>query len=99
MLYSAGRQGATDELDLERAGLEADKRGRIEVDETTAQGRHIYAVGDVIGFPSLAATLDGAGPAGRLRRLRPAGARSSEPMPIGIYTIPEISYVGGPRRS
>ena len=57
VLYSAGRIGATDALDLESAGLAADTRGRIAVDEhyrTAAQ--HIYATGDVIGFPSLAAT-------------------------------------------
>ena len=57
VLYSAGRQGATDTLDLARAGLEADKRGRIAVnDRFRTSVRHIYAVGDVIGFPSLAAT-------------------------------------------
>ncbi len=57
VMYSAGRQGATDRLGLDAAGIEADDRGRIGVDEyyrTSAD--HIYAVGDVIGFPSLAAT-------------------------------------------
>ncbi|MER7245874.1 Si-specific NAD(P)(+) transhydrogenase [Kribbella sp. NPDC000426] len=56
VMYSAGRQGVTDALNLEAAGLEADARGRIKVDEhyrTTVE--HIYAVGDVIGFPALAA--------------------------------------------
>src|SRR5262245_37581886 len=58
VMYSAGRQGQTDHLDLENAGLEADNRGRIFVDEKTFQTKvdHIYAVGDVIGFPALAAT-------------------------------------------
>ena len=57
VLYAAGRQGATDRLDLATAGLEADSRGRIAVDDEyrTAQP-HIFAVGDVIGFPALAAT-------------------------------------------
>src|SRR6266542_4773355 len=57
VLYSAGRQGATAELGLENAGLEADERGRIAVDERYRTAvEHIYAVGDLIGFPSLAAT-------------------------------------------
>ena len=57
VMYSAGRQGMTEELDLAAAGLTADKRGRIEVDEYFRTAvPHIYAVGDVIGFPALAAT-------------------------------------------
>ena len=57
VLYSAGRQGATEALDLENVGIEADSRGRISVDEHYRTSvEHIYAVGDVIGFPSLAAT-------------------------------------------
>ena len=57
VMYSAGRQGQTDDLDLARAGLEADKRGRITVDEFFRTSvPNIYAVGDVIGFPALAAT-------------------------------------------
>lgn len=95
VMYSAGRQGATAALDLEKAGLEADKRGRITVDEhfrTTVP--HIYAVGDVIGFPALAATSM---EQGRLAAMHAMGERKGEitPLqPIGIYTIPEISYVG-----
>jgi NAD(P) transhydrogenase len=95
VLYSAGRQGATDELNLEAAGLSADKRGRIEVDEffrTTVP--HIYAVGDVIGFPALAATSM---EQGRLAAHHACG----EPVhtahllqPIGIYSLPEISFIG-----
>src|SRR4029077_2892745 len=57
VMYSAGRQGMSDDLNLDNAGLTADKRGRIVVDEffrTTVP--NIYAVGDVIGFPALAAT-------------------------------------------
>ena len=57
VFYSAGRVGATDGLRLENAGLEADERGRITVDESYRTSvPHIYAVGDVIGFPSLAST-------------------------------------------
>ena len=57
VLYSAGRQGATAGLGLERIGVETDKRGQIQVDEHVPHvGPGIYAVGDVIGFPALAAT-------------------------------------------
>ena len=57
VMYSAGRQGQTDHLDLHNAGLEADSRGRIFVDDKfQTKVDHIYAVGDVIGFPALAAT-------------------------------------------
>jgi NAD(P) transhydrogenase len=95
VLYAAGRQGATADLGLEAAGLEADARGRIAVDEDfrTAQ-RHIFAAGDVIGFPSLAATSM---EQGRLAALAAFGAEATSMptlLPYGIYTIPEISYVG-----
>jgi NAD(P) transhydrogenase len=53
----AGRQGVTDELDLEKAGLAADRRGRITVDRQHRTAvAHIFAVGDVVGFPALAVT-------------------------------------------
>ena len=95
VLYSAGRQGATDELELENAGLEADPRGRIAVNAAyRTKVRHIYAAGDVIGFPSLAASSM---EQGRLAACDAFGVKvrsSADPMPIGIYTIPEISYVG-----
>ncbi|KAA0021026.1 Si-specific NAD(P)(+) transhydrogenase [Antrihabitans cavernicola] len=95
VMYSAGRQGVTDQLDLAKAGLEADDRGRITVDEHFRTSvEHIYAVGDVIGFPALAATSM---EQGRLA----AHHACDEPVhdlnllqPIGIYTIPEISFVG-----
>ncbi len=95
VLYSAGRQGLTDELELGNAGLEADARGRIAVgpDFRTAVG-HIFAVGDVIGFPALAATSM---EQGRLAAYHAFGEPTSSQqglLPIGIYTIPEISYVG-----
>jgi NAD(P) transhydrogenase len=94
VLYAAGRQGETEDLDLENAGLEADERGRIAVgpDYRTAVD-HIYAAGDVIGGWTLAATSM---EQGRLASARAFGeeASMSELVPIGIYTIPEISYVG-----
>jgi NAD(P) transhydrogenase len=96
VMYSAGRQGVTDDLDLEKAGLEADPRGRIKVDEfyrTSAD--HIYAVGDVIGFPALAATSMEQGRRAAYHACdEPVVGELGELQPIGIYTIPEISYVG-----
>lgn len=95
VLYSVGRQGATENLGLEHCGLEADSRGRIAVDEHyRTQAEHIYAAGDVIGFPSLAAT---SAEQGRIAACHMFDGRA-EPMPkhfpIGIYAIPEISMVG-----
>jgi len=95
VLYSAGRQGMTDEIGLENAGLSADARGRIAVDEHYRTAvPHIYAVGDVIGFPALAATSM---EQGRLAAHHACGEPVEglrPPQPIGIYTIPEIAFVG-----
>jgi len=95
VMYSAGRQGATAELDLPAAGLAADERGRIKVDAhyRTSVG-HVYAVGDVIGFPALAATSM---EQGRIAAHHACGEPvhdSSTLQPIGIYSIPEISFIG-----
>ena len=96
VLYSAGRQGMTDELRLPAAGLSADARGRIAVDEFFRTAvPNIYAVGDVIGFPALAATSM---EQGRLAAHHACGEplhpASSTLQPIGIYSIPEISFIG-----
>jgi NAD(P) transhydrogenase len=96
VMYSAGRQGVTEALDLDKAGLEADARGRIKVDDDyRTSAPHVYAVGDVIGFPALAATSM---EQGRRAAYHACGEPVQTPMndcqPIGIYTIPEISYVG-----
>jgi NAD(P) transhydrogenase len=95
LLYCIGRQGATDALQLGNAGLEADNRGRIKVDQNyRTKIPHIFAVGDVVGFPSLASSsMD----QGRIASCRMFGVRCEsmeELLPYGIYAIPEISMVG-----
>jgi len=95
LLYAVGRQGNVDDLNLPAAGVPCDARGRITVDSDfrTAQP-HIFAVGDVIGFPSLASVsmeqgrIAAAHAFGKSVSANPAG------YPYGIYTIPEISFVG-----
>ncbi|MEX3099283.1 MULTISPECIES: Si-specific NAD(P)(+) transhydrogenase [unclassified Streptomyces] len=95
VMYSAGRQGLTDELALENAGLTADARGRIAVDEHyRTEVPHIYAVGDVIGYPALAATAMEQGRAAAYHAFGEPVGRMDALQPIGIYTIPEISFVG-----
>ena len=97
VLFCAGRQGATDRLNLPAAGLKADARGRLTVDRQYRTAvPHIFAAGDVIGFPSLATT---SAEQGRLAACAAFGIEA-EPIaphfPIGIYAIPEISMVGEP---
>ncbi len=95
LLYAVGRQGNVDGLNLAAAGVTADERGRVHVDANyrTAQP-HIFAVGDVIGFPSLASVSMEQG------RIAAANAFNikiqSDPAtyPYGIYTIPQISFIG-----
>ncbi|MGZ4433491.1 MAG: Si-specific NAD(P)(+) transhydrogenase [Trebonia sp.] len=95
VLYSAGRQGMTEHLNLEAAGLTADDRGRITVDEFFRTGvPHIYAVGDVIGFPALAATSMEQGRLAAHHAFGEQTVTNAVPQPIGIYSIPEISFVG-----
>ncbi len=95
VMYSAGRQGMTDGLNLAAAGLSADVRGRIPVDECFRTAvPSIYAVGDVIGFPALAATSM---EQGRLAAHHACGEPAHAPstlQPIGIYSLPEISFIG-----
>jgi NAD(P) transhydrogenase len=95
LLYATGRQGATDELRLEKAGLEADKRGRLEVDGCyRTQVPHISAVGDVVGPPGLAATSMEQGRIAALAMFGEPVTQLPDLVPIGIYAIPGISYVG-----
>jgi NAD(P) transhydrogenase len=95
VMYSAGRQGQTDNLDLANAGLENDSHGRIFVDgKFRTKVDHIYAVGDVIGFPALAATSMEQGRLAANHAFGEPTAGMLDLQPIGIYTIPEVSYVG-----
>jgi NAD(P) transhydrogenase len=96
LLYAVGRQGNVDELNLSAAGIDADARGRIPVDKDFRTKQPVvFAVGDVIGFPSLASVSM---EQGRIAAARAFGDESivSNPSfyPYGIYTIPEISFIG-----
>ena len=96
LLYAIGRQGATDKLNLAAAGLSADNRGRLKVNEwCQTQVPHVYAAGDVIGFPALAATSmeQGRLASGHMFQQSTSDAPTML-FPYGIYTIPEISMVG-----
>jgi NAD(P) transhydrogenase len=96
LLFAVGRQGNVDELNLAAAGLEADSRGRIPVDENfRTKVEHIFAVGDVVGFPALASVSMEQGRIAAARAFNDH-ATSSNPSfyPYGIYTIPEISFIG-----
>lgn len=95
-LHSIGRIGATADLNLPAAAISADDRGRLTVNEffQTKEQSHIYAVGDVIGFPALASTSM---EQGRLAALHASGLSSMTlpaSVPYGIYTIPEMSLCG-----
>lgn len=94
-LYAVGRTGATGQLGIDKVGVKADSRGRLKVNsDYQTEVPHIYAVGDVIGFPSLASTSM---EQGRLAAAHIFGIEAkSLPglFPYGIYAIPEISMVG-----
>ncbi|NEI65422.1 Si-specific NAD(P)(+) transhydrogenase [Rhizobium leguminosarum] len=96
VLFAAGRMGATDALNLQAIGLEADSRGRLKVNPETFQTSvaNVYAAGDVVGFPSLASTSM---EQGRIAARVAIGAVAKEPpkyFPYGIYAVPEISTCG-----
>jgi len=95
LMYSAGRVGATKGLGLEKIGIEADERGRLKVngDFQTAVP-HIYAVGDVVGFPALASTSMQQGRHAACHAFGLACETATHLLPYGIFTIPEISMVG-----
>jgi NAD(P) transhydrogenase len=95
LLYAVGRQGNIDDLNLSAAGVEADSRGRVKVGpDYRSQQPHIFAVGDLIGFPSLASVSM---EQGRIAAAEAFGRHiQSNPAtyPYGIYSIPEISFIG-----
>ncbi len=95
LLYAVGRQGNVEELDLAAAGIEADSRGRIKVDaDFRTTQPNIFAVGDVIGFPSLASVSMEQGRVAAGRAFGVPLHSSPAFYPYGIYTIPEISFIG-----
>jgi len=95
VLFAAGRQGVTDDLALENVGVITDKRGRITVNENYQTNvPHIYAAGDVIGFPSLASTSMEQGRAAACHAFDAEVHSQPELFPYGIYSVPEISMVG-----
>ena len=95
LLYSAGRRANADRLNLEAAGLRADERGRIPVDEYYRTAvPHIAAAGDVIGFPSLASASMEQGRVAVCNLFGIPYRSRPEFLPFGIYSIPEISMVG-----
>src|SRR5439155_1436849 len=95
LVYAVGRQGNADHLHLEAAGLVADARGRVKVNELFQTAvPHIYAAGDVIGFPALASTSMEQGRLAACHMFGIPFEHMPELFPYGIYTIPEISMVG-----
>jgi len=96
LLWAQGRTGNSDNMGLENIGIETNERGSIVTNENyqTAQP-HIYAVGDVVGFPSLAsAAYDQGRFAATHFVFGECETRLVENIPTGIYTIPEISSIG-----
>lgn len=95
VLFAAGRQGCTKSLGLENIGLDTDKRGRLKVNEHyQTKIEHIYAAGDVIGFPSLASTSMEQGRHAACHAFGLDMNNTLKLFPIGIYTVPEISMIG-----
>jgi NAD(P) transhydrogenase len=96
LLFAAGRMGATGDLGLENCGLSLDNRGRLAVDPKTFQTEipHIYAAGDVIGFPSLASTSMEQGRIAACHAFDLPMPPAPSYFPYGIYAVPEISTVG-----
>ena len=95
LLYAVGRQANGDQLRLEAAGLKAEARGKLVVNSCfQTEAPHIYAAGDVIGFPALASTSMEQGRLAGCHMFGLPCEQMSDLFPYGIYTIPEISMVG-----
>lgn len=95
VLYSAGRVSATADLGLQHLGITTDERGKLTVNESFQTSvPHIYAAGDVIGFPALASTSARQGRLATCHAFAVKDTIMDVPLPYGIYAIPEISFVG-----
>lgn len=95
LLYTIGRQANSDLLNVEAAGLVPDGRGKLPVNQNFQTAtEHIYAAGDVIGFPALASTSMEQGRLASCHMFGKPGTMPSNLIPYGVYTIPEISMVG-----
>ena len=94
-ILCAGRKGSTENLNLEKVNVNVDDRGRIIVDKKfRSSTKNIFAAGDVIGFPSLAATSFEQGRLASLHMFKKNTNLMSPNFPVGIYSIPEVSMVG-----
>lgn len=96
LLFTAGRVGAVNKLGLEKVGIKPDRRGRLIVDKSTLQTcqPHIYAAGDIIGFPALASTSMEQGRVAACHAFGEPKKRANDSFPLGIYSIPEIASIG-----
>ena len=95
LLYTIGRQANSDLLNIESAGIKSEARGKLVVNEHFQTSvPHIYAAGDVIGFPALASTSMEQGRLASCHMFGTPGKMPANLIPYGIYTIPEISMVG-----
>ena len=95
MLYTAGRIGCTSKLHIENAGLEANERHQLQVNENLQTAvEHIYAAGDLIGFPGLASTSMEQGRYAACHAFGKQCSHQTSIFPFGIYSVPEISMVG-----
>lgn len=95
LMFAAGRTGACEDLNLQAIGLATDERGRIQVDKHfRTEIEHIYAAGDIIGFPSLASTSSEQGRRAALHAFGVESEHAFNRLPFGVYTIPEIAMIG-----
>jgi len=99
ILWAAGRTGNTQDLGLELVGVKPNGRGQVEVDENyKTSADHVYAVGDVVGWPSLASAAYDQGRSAAAHLAGDDDYWFVTDVPTGIYTIPEISSVGKTER-
>jgi NAD(P) transhydrogenase len=95
LLYTVGRQANSDQINIEAAGITPDGRGKLVVNKYFQTNvPHIYAAGDVIGFPALASTSMEQGRLASSHMFGQAAEMHGHLIPYGIYAIPEISMVG-----